>query len=222
MDLYIYKGFVEKLEEADKMASKPSNLLVAIKAIIAASEKEADKRGNTFEVPSERKDALHWKAFMTLDEQIVILDEYGTKHMAAHSEVTDKIIEEAVGCLKLGNAAFGFNTVELLHVVGVNRCVTTEGRPAPQMLYRANRTGKTPCYIGTEFAEPTKEVTLGIIPHINLLFTAFIGPSAPREPWDPALAVPGREAEKAEAEKFWATHAVCMDEDQIDWERSKD
>jgi len=40
-----------------------------------------------------------------------------------------------------------------------------------------------------------------------VLYTAFGGPSAPREPWDPGLDDAGR----AESEGFWAAHALSED-----------
>lgn len=37
-----------------------------------------------------------------------------------------------------------------------------------------------------------------------ILYTAYGGPAAPREPWDPSLD----EAQRLEAERFWSTHAL--------------
>lgn len=37
-----------------------------------------------------------------------------------------------------------------------------------------------------------------------ILYTAYGGPSAPREPWDPSLD----EEERAQAQAFWAEHAL--------------
>lgn len=38
-----------------------------------------------------------------------------------------------------------------------------------------------------------------------ILFTAFGGPVAPREPWDPSLS----DKERAESEAFWKVHALA-------------
>jgi len=55
-------------------------------------------------------------------------------------------------------------------------------------------------------ARPTQTVTMIVGPHEGetILYTAFGGPAAPREPWDPGLDAAG----KAESEGFWATHAL--------------
>lgn len=46
--------------------------------------------------------------------------------------------------------------------------------------------------------------TDGKVSHACILYTAYGGASAPREPWDPSLD----EAGKAESVAFWATHAL--------------
>jgi hypothetical protein len=40
-----------------------------------------------------------------------------------------------------------------------------------------------------------------------VLFTAFGGPAAPREPWDPSLDA----SERERSEKFWARHALSVE-----------
>lgn len=42
----------------------------------------------------------------------------------------------------------------------------------------------------------------------NVLYTAFGGPCAPKEPWDPSLD----EASLAESKAFWAQHALCAED----------
>lgn len=42
----------------------------------------------------------------------------------------------------------------------------------------------------------------------NVLYTAFGGPLAPKEPWDPSLD----EASLAESKAFWAQHALCAED----------
>jgi hypothetical protein len=61
-------------------------------------------------------------------------------------------------------------------------------------------------------ARPTRMVrTMTVIggPHegATILYTAYGGPSAPREPFDPGLDDAGREASRA----FWAEHALTIE-----------
>ncbi len=39
-----------------------------------------------------------------------------------------------------------------------------------------------------------------------ILYTAYGGPSAPREPWDPAL----NEEQRAQTQQFWSKHALSL------------
>lgn len=59
---------------------------------------------------------------------------------------------------------------------------------------------------------PTREVTIIVGEHEGdpaVLFTAFGGPLAPREPGDPTLP----EEQRAEAEAFWREHALATETD---------
>lgn len=53
----------------------------------------------------------------------------------------------------------------------------------------------------------TRTATIIVGPHNGrlVLYTAFGGPVAPREPWDPSLTAEG----KAESEAFWREHALA-------------
>jgi hypothetical protein len=56
----------------------------------------------------------------------------------------------------------------------------------------------------------TRKVTVVAGPHDGkpcVLFTAYGGPCAPREPWDDSLTAD----QKAESEKFWHEHALSAD-----------
>ncbi len=58
-------------------------------------------------------------------------------------------------------------------------------------------------------ARATRKVTVIAGPHAGepcVLYTAFGGPAAPREPWDPTLTEAGR----AESVAFWAQHALAV------------
>lgn len=66
-----------------------------------------------------------------------------------------------------------------------------------RMVRRPNRPSNTMTVIGKNTPEGTE------------IYTAYGGPLAPREPWDPSLSP----AEKAEATKFWEEHALATGEE---------
>jgi len=76
---------------------------------------------------------------------------------------------------------------------------------------RGERAGPSRLIDGALFPpRPTRLVTLIAGPHGDepwVLYTAFGGPVAPREPWDASLDDAGR----AESEAFWAEHALSGD-----------
>lgn len=86
----------------------------------------------------------------------------------------------------VGDAAIGDEEVEL---------VVRGGRSGPSRLVtRAPRSTRTLTVIGGPSGdEPC------------VLYTAFGGPAAPREPWDPSLDEAGR----VESAAFWAVHALA-------------
>jgi len=77
-----------------------------------------------------------------------------------------------------------------------------------EMIVRGDRKGPS-----RMCARPSREVqTLTVIggPHEDkpcVLYTAYGGPQAPREPWDPSLTP---EAQRA-SEDFWAEHALSLE-----------
>jgi hypothetical protein len=82
---------------------------------------------------------------------------------------------------------------------------TTEG---VQMEKRGSR--EWPSRVVDQPMRWTRQCTAVVGPHDgeeHVLFTAYGGPQAPREPGDPSLT---GEAEKAESEAFWAAHALAV------------
>jgi|10_taG_2_1085330.scaffolds.fasta_scaffold01801_4 hypothetical protein len=56
---------------------------------------------------------------------------------------------------------------------------------------------------------PAESITVVIGPHDgaeDVLFTAYAGPEAPREPWDSSIS---SDEERAASEAFWALHALA-------------
>ena len=131
-------------------------------------------------------------------------------HMLAHKGVPTELIAEAVSKV-VYNPTFFIGEVEMGRVVGVDGCVKTsdtddvffacrEGRSTPSRLVRGRK------------AEPTTKMVVGICNDsddngVVTLFTAFFGVKAPKELDDPRMT----EAERPEAEKFWADHALVVD-----------
>lgn len=113
-------------------------------------------------------------------------------------------------------AGFLIETVELPAELGLTRCAlygpAMGDAPVAEadVLYarRAGRAGDS--RMVRRHQRPTALVTVVAGPHDGqpcVLYTAYPGPAAPREPWDPGLDDAGR----AEAEAFWAQHALSTD-----------
>jgi len=74
---------------------------------------------------------------------------------------------------------------------------------------RGERVGESRMVVGE--SRPSRWLTVIVGPHDGeiILFTAFGGPMAPREPFDPALA--DRPDEHAESVAFWGAHALATE-----------
>lgn len=76
-----------------------------------------------------------------------------------------------------------------------------------RMVVRGNRKG--PSRLCSRPPRMTRQLTVIAGPHDGLpcvMYTAFGGPVAPKEPWDPSLDDAGRAASEA----FWAQHCLSM------------
>ena len=136
-------------------------------------------------------------------EIFVIID---NDHMKAHPDVTEEMIAEAIQMVAY-TAPFWMGTVDLGRVIGKDACVETTDSDDVRMECRPGRETKSRLVYGRE-PEDTSLLTIGICTDDDgkeTVFTAFPGQKAPKELSDPRL----REDERAEAEAFWATHALC-------------
>lgn len=113
-------------------------------------------------------------------------------------------------------SAFFIESFEMPVELGVVPCglygpaVGDDPVPEDRVEYhvRGERTYASRVLVGAA-TRPTRTVTVIAGPHGGdacVLYTAFGGPLAPREPGDPALDVGGRAASEA----FWARHALAL------------
>lgn len=121
---------------------------------------------------------------------------------------------------QLSDAPAGEVTVRQLTLpTGLGRVPSTlwgpaegdEPIPESSVVYvrRGNRPGMSRCIDGAMPARLSRHLTVIVGPaegHEGLvLYTAYGGAYAPREPWDPGLDEAGR----AESQPFWAKHALA-------------
>lgn len=142
------------------------------------------------------------------------------EHMQAHPDVDLEVVKEAISKIDdiTTETPFRIGSTDLGRTVGKDNCVEINSEDKIEMLYRKNRDGQTPVILNGEKAD-TSLVTVGICldQGKHTMFTAFYGQLAPKEPWDERIQNP---TEKAEAEKFWSTHALVLEPDAIDWDKS--
>lgn len=130
------------------------------------------------------------------------------EHMAAHSEVCEEHIKEAIAKID-HHAPFGIYEVDLGREIGVDNCVETSEDDDIRMEYRVSRKSRSRIVYGRE-PEPTSKIVVGICTDDDkkeTVFTAFYGKLAPKELSDPRLS----DDERPKAEAFWATHALVAE-----------
>jgi hypothetical protein len=80
--------------------------------------------------------------------------------------------------------------------------------------WRARGDRKYPSRLVARPMRRTRTITIVVGPHADLpmvLYTAFGGPKAPREIFDPTLAGAANDRELDESLAFWATHALSIE-----------
>lgn len=155
--------------------------------------------------------------FVTKNHIKVSLYSEFAAHMAAHPDVKIEDIAEAVSKVEY-NGAFFMAPIDLGHVVGVNHLIRRPADEMVQMLHRKGRAGKTPC-VFHQVAPATSKLVVGIAHDEgkDVVFTAFYGELSPREPWDDSIQ--NNHELLKESKDFWATHALIVTKDQIDWSK---
>ena len=129
------------------------------------------------------------------------------QHMLAHP-VSEEHLKEAISRVEV-KPPFGFYTVDLDRVVGTTACVKTDDSDDIRMECRPGRDLPSRMVYGRG-PEETTLLTVGICTDddgLETIFTAFYGELAPKELSDPRLS----DADRPEAEAFWATHALVAE-----------
>lgn len=106
--------------------------------------------------------------------------------------------------------------------IGLTTCVKVTEDDEVIMVYRKGRKGMTPM-VKNRVPEPCEWLTIILRRDENMenhatLISSFIGAGSTPEPWDKRLRRDPKA--KAEAEAFWATHALIYDESLIDWDKT--
>ena len=156
----------------------------------------------------------------TKDGKDIYLGDKFISHMEAHPNININIIKEAINKIILGNRSFLIQSIDFHRIIGKTKLVKINSNDNVIMKYRKNRAGKSPLIIGHD-EEDTSIVNIGLYLHNDnkyYIFTAFYGPKAPKEPWDPHII---SEKEKHESEEFWNNHAFAVKphDISIDWDR---
>jgi len=128
------------------------------------------------------------------------------KHMLAHKDVTHALIAEAVSKVEY-LPTFFMNSIDMGRIIGKDACVKTSDADDVRMVRRPGRKIKSRMVFNRE-PEDTNLLTVGMFTDddgLVTVFTAYPGLRAPKELNDPRL----RKEERAEAEAFWSTHALC-------------
>ena len=126
--------------------------------------------------------------------------------MVAHKDASQELIAEAVSKVEYV-PTFYMESIDMGRVIGKDACVRTTTSDDIRMVCREGRNIESRMVFNRE-PEDTTLFTVGMCTDddgLVTVFTSFPGLKAPKELNDPHL----RDDERAEAEAFWSTHALC-------------
>jgi hypothetical protein len=128
-----------------------------------------------------------------------------------HLEVLDVIAEALRQIDETLLPPFSRQAVDLGRIVGTQKCLETSPADEGDIVWarRVNRVAYSR-FIRGRPAIPTRlvSITLAKPSDVWLVYTAYFGTPAPKEPTDPRIT----EAELAESLAFWKTHALVFEE----------
>lgn len=154
--------------------------------------------------------------YKTCGGGVLELDEESRRHVAAHPEVDDALMAEAMRLIALPKE--GRLTIELDfgRIIGLSGCVKTlPVMPETPTTFarRGNRAGPSRVLVGGSKI-PTSKLVIKAnptsVPRVYRLFTAFVGDRASAEPWNTELGTP--EA-REKSLRFWCSHALVYNQD---------
>ena len=136
---------------------------------------------------------------------------YVTEDTHLHPEVMDVIGEALRRIDETSLPSFSRQAVDMGRIVGGHACLETSAADDGDIVWarRVNRENYSR-FIRNRSSVPTPfvSITLAKPGDVWLVYTAYFGTPAPKEPTDPRI----REAELEESLAFWKTHALILGE----------
>jgi len=136
---------------------------------------------------------------------------YVTEDTHLHPEVMDVIGEALQRIDETNLPSFSRQAVDMGRIVGRHACVETSAADDGDIVWarRANRASYSR-FIRNRPAIPTPfiSITLAKPNDVWLVYTAYFGTPAPKEPTDPRI----HDAEREESLVFWKSHALILGE----------
>lgn len=126
-------------------------------------------------------------------------------HMKDHADTQlEKFVPLALRRIESKNKEFVVATIDFGVEIGATNCVKTEPGDEVVFVQREGRNGETR-FVKGKSRTPTSMLTVVLKKTREgyLLITAYFGPKAPPEPWDPHA--------EADSEEFWNTHALVIE-----------
>jgi hypothetical protein len=125
-----------------------------------------------------------------------------------NSETVEKYLPLALEMIDSESRDFIVETVNFGEEIGVSNCVETTSDDEIIYAVRPKRRGPTR-FVKNREGEPTSEFTV-ILKKVDegyIVITAFPGPKAEREPWDPMAG--------DEAKEYWSNHAIVWGTEEV-------
>ena len=136
----------------------------------------------------------------------MIITSAARQHLLAHPEIEallPEIEERMEGLTGPGVYQLAFPGRGLLSACVETAPITVAPTTVTTFTQRAGRTAWSRAIVA--HPEPTDTVTV-ILGNSERFITAWAGPQAPKEPWDPTL----RREDRSHSILFWAAHALCV------------
>jgi len=148
----------------------------------------------------------------------IIITAAGRRHLLAHPEVTDDLLQEAWAKVETEGLRFVRVQVNLNRVIGRSGCMETDNNSDTFWAYRPGRAIPSRFVVG-QGREVTTLVVIACRPDGEdwQLVTAYIGEFAPMELHDPYWGGSWATVkERIEAKEFWGSHALTLSTEEAD------
>lgn len=153
--------------------------------------------------------------FKTKNGGTIVVPRKAQSHLLAHPGIMEILPEVISKIILPGDGLFMAKEVEMCRIIGQSGCVKTPEIGFDEKTHfalRLERDKPSRVVLDAECQDTTKVTVLAFPSRddigIYILVTSFVGPLAPKEPWDRSIQ---SESEFQYCLEFWSTNALIYD-----------